>query len=57
MNVIVSERDEQHLSQEALAMGTRIWDVLQNGQLVGIFQDESQAHAYRQEIEDGQFSA
>ncbi len=53
MSVIVSERDEQHLSHEALALGLRIWDVHQNGELVGIFQDEAQALAYQRQLEAG----
>jgi hypothetical protein len=51
MSVIVSERDEQHLSHEAIAMGRRIWDVVQNGELVGIFHSEAEALSYRAQLE------
>lgn len=53
MSIIVSERDDSHLSQEAIAMGKRVWDVLQNGQLVGIFHSEAEAESYRAELESG----
>ncbi len=49
--IVVSERDEQHLSHEALAMGKRAWDVYQNDQLVGVFPSEEEALAYQAELE------
>ncbi|WP_417705962.1 hypothetical protein [Pseudomonas sp.] len=54
MNVIVRERDHQHLSREARAMGMLVWDVIQNGQLVGIFPSQDEADAYRKALEDAQ---
>ncbi|MBH3338820.1 MULTISPECIES: hypothetical protein [unclassified Pseudomonas] len=54
MNVIVHERDSEHLSREARAMGTVVWDVLQNGELVGIFPSQDEANAYRKALEDAQ---
>ncbi|WP_437882976.1 hypothetical protein [Pseudomonas sp. LRF_L74] len=54
MNVIVHERDSEHLSQEARALGIQAWDVIQNGQLVGIFRSEEEADAYRQVLEEAQ---
>ncbi|MER2298854.1 MULTISPECIES: hypothetical protein [Pseudomonas] len=52
MTVQVTERDESKMSHEGLAAGVRIWDVHQQGQLVGMFHDEQQAHQYRAELED-----
>ncbi|TBU90041.1 hypothetical protein [Phytopseudomonas dryadis] len=49
--VVVSERDEQHMSHEAQAMGKRVWDVHQNDQLVGIFPSREEAIAYQAELE------
>lgn len=54
MNVIVHERDSEHLSHEARALGIQAWDVIQNGQLVGIFRSEEEADAYRQVLEEAQ---
>ena len=36
MTVQVTERDESKMSHEGLAAGVRIWDVHQQGQLVGM---------------------
>lgn len=54
MNVSVHERDNEHLSREARAMGIVVWDVIQNGELVGIFPSRDEADAYRQTLEDTQ---
>lgn len=54
MNVIVHERDSEHLSREARAMGAVVWDVIQNGELVGIFPSQDEADAYRRSLEDAQ---
>lgn len=54
MNVIVRERDNEHLSREARAMGMLVWDVIQNGQLVGIFPSQDEADAYRKTLESAQ---
>ncbi|WAJ36187.1 hypothetical protein OU800_16370 [Pseudomonas sp. GOM7] len=54
MNVIVHERDNEHISHEARAMGIEVWDVLQNGELVGIFRSQEEADAYRQALEEAQ---
>ncbi|MBA1191132.1 hypothetical protein G7Z99_19135 [Pseudomonas entomophila] len=51
MTVQVTERDESKLSHEGLAAGVRIWDVHQQGLLVGMFHTEQDAHAYQQELE------
>ncbi|WP_462401957.1 hypothetical protein [Pseudomonas sp. Marseille-QA0332] len=51
MTVQVSERDESKLSHEGLAAGVRIWDVHQQGLLVGMFHSEQAANEYRQELE------
>ncbi|MFP5428168.1 MAG: hypothetical protein ACLGJA_20280 [Gammaproteobacteria bacterium] len=51
MTVQVSERDESKMSHEGLAAGVRIWDVHQQGQLVGMFHQEHEAHQYRMELE------
>ncbi|AMA46886.1 hypothetical protein ACI2KE_19510 [Pseudomonas monteilii] len=51
MTVQVTERDESKLSHEGLAAGVRIWDVHQQGLLVGMFHTEQDANAYRQELE------
>lgn len=53
MNVIVHERDNDHLSYEARSMGIEAWDVIQNGELVGIFPSQNEANAYRKALEDG----
>ena len=44
MTVQVTERDESRMSHEGLAAGVRIWDVYQQGQLVGMFHNEHEAH-------------
>lgn len=54
MNVIVHERDNEHLSREARAMGAVVWDVIQNGELVGIFPSQDEADAYRRSLEEAQ---
>ena len=54
MNVIVRERDNEHLSREARAMGMLVWDVIQNGELVGIFPSRDEADAYRETLENAQ---
>jgi len=54
MNVIVRERDNEHLSREARAMGMLVWDVIQNGELVGIFPSQDEADAYRKTLENAQ---
>ncbi|AIR89923.1 hypothetical protein [Pseudomonas cremoricolorata] len=51
MTVQVTERDESKMSHEGLAAGVRIWDVHQQGELVGMFHDEQQAQQYRAELE------
>ena len=51
MTVQVTERDESRMSHEGLAAGVRIWDVHQQGQLVGMFDTEHEAHQYRAELE------
>ena len=51
MTVQVSERDESKMSHEGVAACVRIWDVHQQGQLVGMFHEEHQAHQYRMELE------
>ncbi|MBC3414279.1 MULTISPECIES: hypothetical protein [Pseudomonas] len=51
MTVKVTERDESKMSHEGLAAGVRIWDVHQQGQLVGMFHEEHQAQQYRNELE------
>ena len=51
MTVQVTERDESKMSHEGVAAGVRIWDVHQQGQLVGMFHDESEANQYRSELE------
>ncbi|WP_312931053.1 hypothetical protein [Pseudomonas sp.] len=50
MTVQVTERDESRMSHEGLAAGVRIWDVHQQGQLVGMFHDEQQAQQYCSEL-------
>ncbi|WP_225773066.1 hypothetical protein [Pseudomonas sp. Marseille-Q5115] len=51
MTVKVTERDDAHMSHEGLAAGVRIWDVYQQGLLVGMFHNEHEAVAYQQELE------
>ncbi|WDY59228.1 hypothetical protein [Pseudomonas sp. PSKL.D1] len=51
MTVQVTERDESKMSHEGLACGLRIWDVHQQGELVGMFHNEQDAHQYRAELE------
>ncbi|RMQ47090.1 hypothetical protein ALQ04_00127 [Pseudomonas cichorii] len=52
MTVKVTERDEAHLSHEAVADGIQIWDVYQQDQLVGMFHVESDAYSYKAELEE-----
>ena len=51
MTVKVTERDESKRSHEGVAAGVRIWDVHQQGQLVGMFHQEHEAESYRIELE------
>ena len=51
MTVKVTERDDEHMSHEALGHGIHIWDVHQQDQLVGMFHNEQEAHSYRIELE------
>ena len=51
MTVKVTERDDAHLSHEALADGIHIWDVHQQDLLVGMFHNECDAHNYKNELE------
>lgn len=57
MNVTVHERDNDHLSREARAMGIEAWDVIQNGELVGIFRSRDEADDYRRTLEQDQLQA
>lgn len=52
MTVQVTERDESKMSHEGVAAGVRIWDVHQQGQLVGMFHNEQEAHQHRAELEN-----
>lgn len=52
MTVQVTERGESKMSHEGVAAGVRIWDVHQQGQLVGMFHNEQEAHQYRAELEN-----
>ena len=47
MTVKVTERDDAHMSHEALAHGIHIWDVHQQDLLVGMFHNECDAHNYK----------
>ncbi|MBM3106796.1 hypothetical protein H8F21_22980 [Pseudomonas sp. P66] len=51
MTVKVTEHDDNRMSYEVLAAGVRIWDVHQQGELVGMFHTEHEAHNYRIELE------
>ena len=51
MTVQVTERDESKMSHESQAHGLRIWDVHQQGELVGMFHSEHEAQQYRSELE------
>ena len=51
MTVKVTERDDAHMSHEALAHGIHIWDVHQQDLLVGMFHNECDAHNYKNELE------
>ncbi|QXI39678.1 MULTISPECIES: hypothetical protein [Pseudomonas] len=51
MTVQVTERDESKMSHESQASGLRIWEVRQQGQLVGMFHEEHLAQKYRMELE------
>jgi hypothetical protein len=57
MTVQVTERDESRMSHEGLAAGVRIWDVHQQGQLVGMFHNEHEAHQYRANLKTWKTSA
>ncbi len=50
MNVTVHERDNQHLSWEARAMGIMVWDMIRIG-FVAYFPEPGSADAYRKELE------
>jgi len=51
MTVKVIERDDAHMSHEAIAAGIRIWDVHQQDLLVGMFHSETDAQSYKAELE------
>lgn len=51
MTVKVTERDDEHMSHEALGHGIHIWGVHQQDLLVGMFHNESDAHNYKNELE------
>ncbi|ROM85956.1 MULTISPECIES: hypothetical protein [Pseudomonas] len=51
MTVKVNERDDAHMSHEAIAAGIRIWDVHQQDLLVGMFHSETEANRYKAELE------
>ncbi|TWI58580.1 hypothetical protein IQ22_00286 [Pseudomonas duriflava] len=51
MTITITERDETHMSQEARALGLTVWDVYQEGHLVGIYHSRAEAAAYKAEIE------
>ncbi|MDO7897824.1 hypothetical protein [Pseudomonas citrulli] len=51
MTVKVNERDDAHMSHEAIAAGIRIWDVRQQDLLVGMFHSETDAQNYKAELE------
>lgn len=52
MTVKVTERDDEHMSHEAVAHGIHIWDVHQQDLLVGMFHDETEAHNYKKRARD-----
>lgn len=54
MTVIVTERDDSHKSHESVASGVQMWDVHQQGLLVGVFHNESDALRYKEELELGE---
>ncbi|MGN7441541.1 hypothetical protein [Pseudomonas lactis] len=51
MTVKVTERDDEHMSHEAVGHGIHILDVHQQDVLVGMFHNESDAHNYKNELE------
>ncbi|MGY2291108.1 hypothetical protein ACW9H6_14875 [Pseudomonas sp. SDO528_S397] len=51
MTVKVTERDDAHMSHDAVANGIHIWDVHQQDLLVGMFHNESDANNYKNELE------
>ncbi|MCI0995142.1 hypothetical protein HNO91_17070 [Pseudomonas corrugata] len=51
MTVKVNERDDAHMSHEAIAAGIQIWDVRQQDLLVGMFHSETEAYRYKAELE------
>ena len=51
MTVKVTERDDEHMSHEALGHVIHIWYVHQQDLLVGMFHNENDAHYYKHELE------
>ena len=51
MTITVTERDEDHMSREARGLGMHLWDVKQEGELVGVYQSEAAALEYKEQIE------
>jgi hypothetical protein len=51
MTVTVTEREEDRMSHEARSLGLTVWDVHQEGHLVGIYHSQADAQAYKEEIE------
>ena len=51
MTITVTERDEDHMSREARGLGMHLWDVKQEGELVGVYQSEADALEYKEQIE------
>jgi hypothetical protein len=52
MTITVTERDENHMSQEARSLGLSVWDVHQEGHLVGIYHSQADAVAYKEQIKE-----
>jgi hypothetical protein len=53
-SVFRGDKHERDRAREARAMGAVVWDVIQNGELVGIFPSQDEADAYRRSLEEAQ---
>lgn len=51
MTIKVTERDDSRMFHQLVAHGVHLWDVHQQGVLVGMFHRESDARDYKAELE------
>ncbi|NKF24490.1 hypothetical protein [Solimonas marina] len=53
MTITIKQRDNEHMSHEAVAGGIELWDVYQGEALVGVYRSEIDALQYKELLESG----